>query len=105
MDKETILQNEEQNDGSTVFLYYNDEVGFYTAYGFSAFLVSHVVEPVCSFSPSLQLPVVLVDKSQIMELRRSLKKIKHTVQSFYQFGLRTPVGKNGYARWAKSLNK
>ena len=104
MEKDIIIQNEEQNDGSTIFLYYNDEVGFYTAYGFSAFLVSHVVEPVCSFSPSLQLPVVLVGKGEILELRRSLKKIKHTVQSFYQFGLKKPVGKSGYARWAKKLS-
>ena len=103
MDSEIILKNEEENDGSTIYLYYNDEVGFYTAYGYSAFLVTHVIEPVCSYSPSLKLPVVLVNKYQIMELRRSLKKIKHLVQSFYQFGLRKPVGKSGYARWTNGL--
>ena len=103
MDKDIIIQNEDQNDGSTVYLYYNDEVGFYTAYGYSAFLVSHVVEPVCSFSGSFEMPVALVNKSQIMELRRSLKKIKHEQHSFYQFGLRTTVGKSGYSRWIKKF--
>lgn len=103
MDKDLITKNEEQNDGSTVFLYYNDEIGFYTAYGYSAFLVSHVVEPVCSYSTSFEMPVVLVDKIQILELRRSLKKIKHVEKSFYQFGLKTAVGKTGYARWIKSM--
>ena len=103
MDKDLITKNEEQNDGSTVFLYYNEEIGLYTAYGYSAFLVSHVVDPVCSYSTSLEMPVVLVDKIQILELRRSLKKIKHVEKSFYQFGLKTPVGKIGYTRWIKSL--
>ena len=103
MDQDIITQNEEQNDGSTVFLYYNDEIGLYTAYGYSAFLVSHVVEPVCSYSPAFEMPVAMVNKSQIMELRRSLKKLKHEEHSFYQFGLRTAVGKSGYSRWIKSL--
>lgn len=105
MDIQTIIQNEEQNDGSSVFLYYNDEVGFYTAYGFSAFLVSHIVDPVCSYSPCLQMPVALVSKPEILELRRSLKKVKHVEKSFYQFELRKAVGKTGYTRWANSLKK
>lgn len=103
MDIETIVQNEEQNDGSSIYLYYNGEVGFYTAYGYSAFLVTHVAEVVCSYSPALQMPVALVGRNGVMELRRSLKKKKHEVQSYYHFGLRTAIGKNGYARWVKSL--
>lgn len=103
MDKDLITLNEEKNDGSTIFLYFNDEIGFYTAYGYSAFLVSHVVDPVCSYSTGLEMPVAMVNKSEILELRRSLKKVQHVEHSFYQFGLRTPVGKSGYARWIKSL--
>ncbi|MBR4793285.1 MAG: hypothetical protein IK038_06415 [Bacteroidaceae bacterium] len=103
MEKERITQNEENNDGGTVHLYYNEDIGYYTAYGLSAFLITHVVEPVCSFSPSLQLPVVLVDKNQILELRRSLIKIKHEEKKYYQFNLKNSVGKSGYARWIKNL--
>lgn len=103
MEKDIIIQNEEQNDGQTIYLYFNDEVGFYTAYGYSAFLITHVVEPICSYSKSYDMPVVLVGNGEIMELRRSLKKIKHTIHSFYQFGLRTAVGKSGYTRWVKKF--
>ena len=104
MDIEKIKRNEEENDWKTVFLYYNNEIGFYTAYGISAFLVSHVVEPVCSFAPDLMLPVALVNKEEILELRQTLNKLQHTEKTFYQFALKRPMGgTQGYTRWVDSL--
>lgn len=35
--KDLITLNEVQNDGKTIHLYFNTEVGLYVAYGFSAF--------------------------------------------------------------------
>ena len=37
MNQEIIIANEVQNDGKTIHLYFNPEVGFYLAFGFSAF--------------------------------------------------------------------
>jgi hypothetical protein len=105
MDINKIAENEEHNDGKTIFLYYNNEVGFYTAYGTSAFLVSHVVDPISSFSKDLQLPVVLINPEQILELRHSLNKLQHTEKTFYEFTLKRPFGTQGYARWANSLKQ
>ena len=103
MDIEKIKRNEGENDGKTIFLYYNDEIGFYTAYGTSAFLVSHVVDPVCSFSKTFGLPVALVNPEQILELRQSLNKLQHTEKTFYEFTLKRPFGTQGYSRWTNSL--
>lgn len=103
MNLDLISLNEVENDGKTIYLYFNREVGLYTAYGFSAFLVAHVVDPVCSFSEELQMPVVLVNKSQVEELRHSLNKIQHTEKTFYQFSLKNVIGVEGYAKWTNKL--
>lgn len=105
MNTELIKTNESANNGKTIFLYYNNEVGFYTAYGFSAFLASHVVDPICSFSKDLQMPVALVNPGQILELRRSLIKLQHTEKTFYRFELRNGIGSEAYVRWAESFTR
>lgn len=105
MDANAITLNECLNDGKTIYLYYNDAVGFYTAYGFSAFLVAHVVDPICSFSTEMQMPVALINPEQILELRRSLNKLYHTEHTFYKFGLKTAIGIDGYAKWTNTLKK
>ena len=37
MNKDLITQNEVDNDGKTIHLYFNTEIGLYVAFGFSAF--------------------------------------------------------------------
>ena len=105
MNTDVITLNECANDGKTIYLYFNNEVGFYTAYGFSAFLVAHVVDPVCSFSVEMQMPVALVNPGQILELRRSLNKLAHTKHTFYKFVLRNAIGTDGYAKWTNDLKR
>lgn len=101
MDKDIIISTESANDGKSVYLYFNDEVGFYSAYGLSAFFVSHLVDPVISYSAGLGLPVVLINRCQIMELRRSLSKKEHIEHKFYHFTLKRMIGKTGYDAWVE----
>lgn len=103
MDKERIISSESSNDGKTVFLYFNDEVGYYTAFGLSAFFVSHLVDPIVSYSKALNMPVVLIGKSQVLELRRSLNKSEHIEHSYYRFTLKRSIGTTGYDAWAKKV--
>jgi len=99
MDKERITMNEVQNDGKTIHLYYNAMVGFYTAYGLSAFYVTHVVNPVASFSDDMQMPVAIVNKRQVLELRQSLRRVEHNEHSYYRFETRSHIGDEGYQAW------
>lgn len=101
MDKEQILAAEASNDGKSVYLYFNEDVGFYTAYGLSAFFVCHLVDPIRSFSTSLGLPCVLINGYQIQELRRSLSKREHIVHRYYSFELKRSIGQSGYEAWAE----
>ena len=105
MDKEKIVLNEVQNDGGTVHLYYNEMVGAYTAYGLSAFYVSHVVEPSYSYSEEMQLPVVILNQRQVLELRQTLVKEAHQKKSYYRFRTRIPIGEKGYRSWVNDVRR
>lgn len=97
--------NEVMNDGKTIHLYFNPEIGLYLAYGFSAYYITMVTEPYMSYSDELQMPVALLRHEHILYLRQSLTKIEHQIKRYYQFRMRTSIGEAGYDRWAQNLLK
>lgn len=99
-----IAQIEQENGGMDIHLFFNPQVGCYTAYGVSAFLADHIVEGFKSFSTTLQLPVVLLPKGEVISLRNATVKISHDPHRYYHLRLRQPIGLIGYARWASKLN-
>lgn len=103
MDKELITLNEVKNDGKTIHLYFNTEVGLYVAYGFSAFFVSHIINAISAFSEDLMMPVVLLRKPQVSELRLSTIKHQHDYHEYYRLELKNKVPLDDYARWANSV--
>lgn len=106
IDVEVVTLNETCNDGNRIHLYFDTEVGFYVAYGLSAYLVCHVVDPVCSYSEDMQMPVVLLNRELISVCRHSLKKLRHKEHCYYLLELenRLPMDEN-YMRWAEKLRE
>lgn len=103
MEKEKILIQEKSNDGQSVFLYYDEMVGLFVAYGLSAYYTTLVSDPFLSFSEELQLPVALLRRDHILYLRQSLVKLEHIPHVFYKFRTRMPIGDAGYKKWASKL--
>ena len=103
MDKNAIALQEKENDGQSVFLYYDAMAGVYLAFGLSAYYTTMVTDPYMSYSEEMEMPVALLRRNHIKELRQSLKKVEHTVKSFYRFELRQPVGEAGYEKWAQKV--
>ena len=103
MDKNTIALQENGNDGQSVFLYYDAMAGVYLAYGLSAYYTTMVTDPYMSYSEEMEMPVALLRRNHINDLRQSLKKVEHTMKSFYRFQLRVPVGEAGYEKWAQKV--
>ena len=101
MDKELILQQEAVNDGQTIYLFYDDMVGMYLAFGLSAFFTTMIVEPLISYSNALKMPVALLDRALVNYLRQSVTKVEHRPHAYYRFRLRSKVGTAGYERWMK----
>ena len=100
VDKELIIRNELDNDGKTIHLYFNPEIGLYVAYGFSAFFAAHIVSAVAAFSEDLEMPVVLMRKPDVTELRRSTLRLVHEYHQYYRLEMKKEMGLDNYVRWA-----
>lgn len=104
MNLEVIKQNEADNIGKYIHLYYNDEIGMYTAYGLSAYLVTYVENPILSYSEAAQMPVALLNGEHIDTCRRSLIKRVHRVNQYYLFEMANYLPKDeNYERWETRL--
>lgn len=101
--KDLITINEVENDGKTIHLYFNTQIGLYVAYGFSAFFTAHIVDVISSFSEELQMPVALLKKASVNELRLSCNKIQHDYHVYYHLELKNPLGLDDYPRWVESV--
>ena len=102
MNSEIITFNEVQNDGKTIHLYFNTEIGLYVAFGFSAFFASHIVDVITAFSENLQMPVALMRKPDVTELRLSTVKHQHDYHEYYRLELKQVLPLDDYSRWANS---
>ena len=102
MDKELITKNEVDNDGKTVHLYFNTEIGLYVAFGFSAFFASHIVDVITAYSEDMHMPVALMRKSDVTELRLSTVKHQHDYHEYYHLELKQEIPLDDYQRWAAS---
>ena len=98
-EKDVILEKEAANDGQSIYLFYNEWYGMYTAFGWSAFYTTMVVDPLISYSGELQMPVALIERSLIKILRQSMTKVAHEEKKYYVFKLKRMIGDAGYQKW------
>jgi len=99
MDKDKIILQEKENDGQTVYVYYDQMAGMYLAFGLSAFYTTLITDPCLSYSDVMQMPVAILAKNHILYLRQSLHIEEHIMKSFYRFKLKSFVGDAGYEKW------
>ena len=102
MDKDLITKNEVDNDGKTIHLYFNTEIGLYVAFGFSAFFAAHIVDVITAYSEDMHMPVALMRKSDVTELRLSTVKHQHDYHEYYNLELKQEIPLDDYQRWAAS---
>lgn len=100
--QDVITLNEVQNDGKTIHLYFDTQVGLYVAYGFSAFFAAHIVDVISAFSEDFRMPVALMRKPDVSELRLSTVKHQHDYHEYYRLELKQPLPLDDYTRWANS---
>ena len=103
IDKNEITLREVGNDGSTIYLYYDEMAGLYLAFGLSAYYTTLVADPYMSYSDEMQMPVALLRREHILLLRQGLRKVSHEAKRFYRFQLKTEVGDAGYDRWSRTI--
>ena len=102
MNKDLITKNEVDNDGKTIHLYFNTEIGLYVAFGFSAFFAAHIVDVITAYSEDMHMPVALMRKPAVTELRLSTVKHQHDYHEYYHLELKQEIPLDDYQRWAAS---
>lgn len=103
MELDKITLHETGNDGRTIYLYYDELAGLYLAFGLSAYYTTMVTDPYMSYSEVMKMPVALLRRNHVNDLRQTLKKVEHEVKKYYQFQLRMSVGEAGYEKWAQKV--
>ena len=103
MDKNVISLEEHGNDGKSVFLYYDAMAGVYLAYGLSAYYTTMVTDPYMSYSEEMEMPVALMRKTDVWDLRSSTIKIEHNYHNYYRLELKREMDLEDYVRWGKSV--
>ena len=100
-----IVQNEQANSGRDIHIFFNSPIGYYTAYGLSAFLADHIIEGLKSYSEAYEMPVIIVSPGEVLSLRGATNKVAHEPRKYYHFTLKYPIGKEGYVKWTNSLKR
>ena len=105
MDKELIKQQETTNDGRSVFLYYHTMIGFYVAFGRSAYYADMAASPILSYSEEMQMPVALLNRRRVLDVRQSMIMVSHTVDETYHFHTKQVIGNADYEKWKQNVLK
>lgn len=98
------MEYEASNDGQSVFLFYDDE-GCYKAYGHSAYYADMIANGVLYYSDSLQMPIMVLGKQAIQDLRYNMTVVEYRKHEFYRFKTKIRIGDAGYERWKERCIK
>ena len=103
--KTRIIELEKANDGQTIHLFFNETQGLYQAFGLSAYYTTIVVDPMAVYSEEMNMPVVMLKREEVLQLRQCMKVIEHEPKNYYQFQLRNKIGRRWYQTWVSNLRR
>ena len=110
MNSEKIVLNEQQNDRSTIHLYFNEEMHSWIAYGNSAFslrllIKKQSIDGIRGFSTTYQLPYTVVNKHVLKRLRNFCVVINGSDSEHYIVRSMEEFDPNDYTRWVRRLQE
>lgn len=101
--KELICRRESENDGQSIYLYHAETDGHYVGYGLSAYYCTSLLDNVAAFSEELGIPMMVLDKNDVLKLKGCLQVAEHEKQRYYHFRLPDPIGRHWYRRWIENI--
>lgn len=108
MDIKQITTNEYNNDGSYIHLYRNDAIGFWCAYGISAyglrlFNKSHGNNNLRGYSPELDLPCSIISSDTLVILKQNAIEILELSECRLSLKMSDTINSESYTKWVKKL--
>lgn len=105
MNSDLIKNNESQNDLSTIYLYYNEEMHSWIAYGHSAYALRLItkkkfIDSINGFSTTKDMPYTIVNKGILKILCNDYDVRKgESANEYYLIKVNTAFDINDYIRW------
>ena len=64
-----------------------------------------MVSPELSYSEELQMPVAVLNKKDVLDLRQSMEIVEHEAFNYYRLKARGFMGCEGYEAFSRSLRE
>lgn len=105
MNNELITLNEVLNSGQSIFLYQDEMLNVWAAWGYSAYLLSHMdgVKCLTSFSDKMQMPFACITATDFKGIVKENMSTIECKDGFYQLPAKEKVDANAYQNWVASL--
>lgn len=108
MNTQAITIDEYENDGSFINLYYNELIGEWCAYGFSAYGLwlycqSNGYDTLQSFSQYIQMPCLITARDTFMRLLQNTADITEQTDSHVRIRMQEKIPMDAYREWVKKL--
>ena len=109
MNSKLILFNEQNNDRSTIHLYFNNEMHSWIAYGCSAYLLrvivkSKFIDSIRGFSTRMQMPYTVVNKDVLRRMYDDFS-VEKKDDEHYVVRYTGDFDVNDYTRWVNKLQE
>ena len=62
-----------------------------------------IANGVLYYSESLQMPIMVLGKKAVQDLRYNMTVVEHRTHEFYRFKTKMRIGDAGYERWKEGL--
>lgn len=110
MNSKTIIHNEQDNNRSTIHLYYNEEMHSWISYGYSAYSLRLLtkdrgIDTLQGFSTTKQMPYTVVQKDILKRLRHSVKAERGGSDGHYIVALDKEFDAKDYDSWRNKLHE
>lgn len=105
MNQELITLNEVLTDGSTLFIYREDQTGNWVSYGYSAYLLSLMFgrNYLSGFSDTMQMPFVSITDSDFRKVFNDRPDLVGPDSDNYRFSTTVSVDSESYRHWVDGL--
>lgn len=110
MSTEHLIQKENNNDGSQMYLYYNPMLDTWAAYGYSAYALrlyvkSHGYDNLKGFSSELQMPCMVTSNEVIKIMRHEMTIAEEKHDEYIHLAMPKKIDMKEYLRWLDKLQK
>lgn len=107
---DTILHNEQANNGTLIHLYYDANASVWTAYGQSAYALrlyvkNHGYDNLRGFSKEMQLPCTVVGDDTIKKMRLTEMIVSEREHQLLTLSHQRTFDFNDYVRWTTKLRE